>query len=157
MRLSGIDAVRPVIPGRINSRLIPHRDCTDEDNVQFTREQIAELFAQSSAAEKAPANRRSRARTPMGRQIQVVIKRPEAGDQTVDGWLHDLSMEGLGLVTPLAITVGARISVAIGMPRSPIEYVVRRCSPLSKGMFTVGCMKVDQHAPKQAAPAAQAH
>jgi hypothetical protein len=137
--------------------LIPYPDCTDRDDVQFTREQIAELFARSGATEKSPANRRSRARTPMGRQIQVVIKRPEAGDQTVDGWLHDLSMEGLGLVTPLPINVGARIAVSLGMPRSPVEYVVRRCGPLPHGMFTVGCMKVDQRAPKQAAPAAQAH
>ena len=78
----------------------------------------------------------------MGRQIEVTVRgAPETGDRMIEGWLHDLSMEGLGLVTPAALNVGDRISVMLGMPRQPIEYLVKRCSALTRGMFTVGCIK----------------
>ena len=89
----------------------------------------------------------------MGRQIEVTIKgTPEAGDRMIEGWLHDLSMEGLGLVTPAALKVGDRISVMLGMPRQPIEYLVKRCGALPRGMFTVGCTKLDTRAAKTPAP-----
>src|SRR6188474_1588672 len=81
---------------------------TDKDVVEFTPEQINELFAgEAAGGKKGPNNRRSWARTPMGRQIEVTIRgTPETGDRTIEGWLRDLSMEGLGLVTPAALNVG---------------------------------------------------
>ena len=131
---------------------------TDRDVVQFTPEQINELFASESAEGKKPANRRSWARTPMGRQIEVTIKGPAGtGERMMQGWLRDLSMDGLGLVTPGALNVGDRISVMLGMPRQPIEYVVKRCGALSRGMFTVGCLKVATGAVKAVTPAAGGH
>jgi hypothetical protein len=132
---------------------------TDIDVVEFTREQIDELFAgQAAEGKKGPNNRRSWARTPMGRQIEVTIRgTPDTGDRMIEGWLHDLSMEGLGLVTSAALNVGDRLSVMLGMPRQPIEYLVKRCSPLPRGMFTVGCTKLATVAAKTAAPKAGGH
>jgi hypothetical protein len=107
----------------------------------FTPEQLQELGERSAAAGKqSTKERRTIQRTPMGRQIKVVLKR-DSGPETIEAWFNDLSMQGLGLVVTSPLKEGDRIAVELGMPRQTLEYTVKRCGELPGGLYSVGCVR----------------
>jgi hypothetical protein len=123
------------------ARLMRALEPTDKTDMPFTPEQIQELGARAeSAGKQSSKERRALQRTPMGRQIKVVLKR-ETGPETIEAWFNDLSMQGLGLVVTAPLKEGDRIAVELGMPRQTLEYTVKRCSAMPGELYSVGCVR----------------
>jgi hypothetical protein len=126
-------------------------------SLKLTAQLYQEILAslRSDSPQSRTTEKRAQGRVGLRCSVDIIPATPRAKPVTV--WVRDISMKGIGIVSPVGIPEGMMFIVQLPRDREApltVTYKVVHCRRINSDLFSIGCMlvTVSEESAKPAVP-----